>query len=284
MNLENALPIIIKKLEKWERKLIEMLPNFVLAGLLLVVFFFIAKILRGLIYKLVFKISKSESISGLFAGVFQAAALIVGLTMALNVLNLEKTVSSLLAGVGIIGLALGFAFQDLTANFISGVFMSVKRPFEVGDKIETNSFTGTVYQMQLRSTTILTTAGLHVVLPNKDIFQKPIINYSRANERRVEIDLFVSNTFDLSQTEGLVRKALEKLDTRKPISDVDFYYTAVDDVKVKFTVSFHIDNAEPKGYFESRHKAIVAIYKAYAEKGMVKLTSLEPAKNNSPAS
>ncbi len=170
MNLENWLPLVIKKLEKWEKQLVEMLPNFVLAAIIMAFFFLAARIVRRLIYGIVFKISKSESLTSLFSGVFQAAFLIVGLMMALNVLNLEKTVSSLLAGVGIIGLALGFAFQDLTANFISGVFMSVKRPFEVGDKIETNTFIGTVSHMELRSTTILTTAGLRVVIPNKDIF------------------------------------------------------------------------------------------------------------------
>jgi len=274
MDFNNWLPIVLKKLEKWEKELIEMLPNVVLAALLLTIFFFIAKVLRGLIYKIAFRISKSESLSGLFAGIFQAAILIVGLMMALNVLNLEKTVSSLLAGVGIIGLALGFAFQDLTANFISGVFMSLKRPFEVGDKVETNGFIGMVYHIQLRSTTILTTAGLHVVIPNKDIFQKPIINYSRSNERRVEIDFFVPNTVDLTLAESLVRKALENLNTAKPIDDITVYYTGIDDVKVKFTVSFHIDNAEPKGFLDSRHKAIVAIYKAFGEKGIVKITPL----------
>ena len=274
MNLDNWLPLVIKKLEKWEKELVEMLPNFVLAAIILAIFFFISKVVRGIIYKIVFKISKSESLTGLFSGIFQTAFLIVGLMMALNVLNLEKTVSSLLAGVGILGLALGFAFQDLTANFISGVFMSIKRPFEVGDKVETNSYIGTVYQIALRSTTILTTAGLHVVIPNKDIFQKPIINYSRSNERRVEIDLFVPNIFDLSLAESLVRKALENLDTSKPISDVEVFYTGIDDVKIKFTASFHIDNAEPRGFFESRHKAIKAIYKAFAEKGLVKVTPL----------
>ena len=274
MNLENWLPLVIKKLEKWEKQLVEMLPNFVLAAIIMAFFFLAARIVRRLIYKLVFKISKSESLTSLFSGVFQASFLIVGLMMALNVLNLEKTVSSLLAGVGIIGLALGFAFQDLTANFISGVFMSVKRPFEVGDKIETNTFIGTVSHMELRSTTILTTTGLRVVIPNKDIFQKPIINYSRSNERRVELDLFALNTFDLSMVESVVRKALENLDTSKPINDVEIYFTGIDDVKVKFTVSFHIDNAEPKGFFDSRHKAIKAIYKAFAEKGIVKVAPL----------
>lgn len=274
MNLENWLPLIIKKLEKWEKQLVEMLPNFVLAAIIMAFFFFISKFVRRVIYKVVFKISKSESLTSLFSGVFQAAFLIFGLMTALNVLSLEKTVSSLLAGVGIIGLALGFAFQDLTANFISGVFMSIKRPFEVGDKIETNNFIGTVFHMELRSTTILTTAGLRVVIPNKDIFQKPIINYSRSNERRVELDLFALNTFDLSTVESLVRKSLENLDTPTPISDVEVYFTGIDDVKVKLSVSFHINNAEPKGFFESRHKAIKAIYKTFAEKGIVKITPL----------
>lgn len=274
MNLDNWLPIVIKKLEKWEKELIGMLPNFVLAAIILAIFFFISRFVRSVVYKIVFKISKSESLTGLFAGVFQAVFLIVGLMMALNILSLEKTVSSLLAGVGIIGLALGFAFQDLTANFISGVFMSIKRPFEVGDKVETNSYIGTVYHIELRSTTIMTTAGLHVVIPNKDIFQKPIINYSRSNERRVEIDLFVPNTVDLSLAESVIRKSLENLGTSKPISDVEVYYTGIDDIKVKFTVSFHIDNAEPKGFFESRHKAIKAIYKAFGEKGIVKIVPL----------
>jgi len=274
MNFENWLPLIIKKLEKWEKHLVEMLPNVVLAVIILTLFFLVSRLIRSLIYKIVLKISKSQSLTSLFSGVFQSAFLIIGLMMALNVLNLEKTVASLLAGVGIIGLALGFAFQDLTANFISGVFMSVKRPFDVGDKIETNSFIGTVYHIELRATTILTTAGLHVVIPNKDIFQKPIINYSRSSERRVEIDLFALNTFDLSMIESVIRKALENIGTSKPISNVDVYFTGIDDVKVKLTVSFHIDNAEPKGFYDSRHKAIKAIYKAFAEKGIVKINPL----------
>jgi small conductance mechanosensitive channel len=280
MTLNNWLPIIIDKLEKWEKKLVEMLPNFVLAAIVLTLFFFVSRLIRNIIYKIVFKISKSESLTGLVAGVLQAAFLVVGLMMALNVLNLEKTVSSLLAGVGIIGLALGFAFQDLTANFISGVFMAIKRPFEVGDKVETNGYIGTVYHIELRSTTIMTTAGLHVVIPNKDIFQKPIINYSRSDERRVELDLFVPNTFDLSVIESVVRDSLKNINTSKPISDIEIFYTGIDDVKIKFTVSFHIDNAEPKGFLDSRHKAIKAIYKALGDKGIVKIVPLD---NNVPA-
>ena len=80
----------------------------------------------------------------------------IGLFAALSVLNLDGTVTSLLAGAGIIGLALGFAFQDIAANFISGVLLSTRHPFGIGDIIETNDFFGTVQKLNLRNTIILT--------------------------------------------------------------------------------------------------------------------------------
>ena len=190
---------------------------------------------------------------------------------ALDILRLDKAVSSLLAGVGIIGLALGFAFQDLSSNFISGLYMAFRRPFEIGDKVETNAFIGTILKIELRSTTLTTTAGLHVIIPNKDIFQKPIINYSRSDHRRVELDFSLPNTTDLSIVESLVRKALEGIGNA--ISEIEFYYTAIEDPKVKLTVSFRIDNSEPKGFMTARHKAIVAIHKIFGENQIVKITA-----------
>ena len=80
----------------------------------------------------------------------------VGVFVALGVVGLDKTVTSLLAGAGIIGLALAFAFQDLAANFLSGVAISVRHPFRIADIIETNDFLGTVKAINLRSTELLT--------------------------------------------------------------------------------------------------------------------------------
>ena len=106
------------------------------------------------------------------SAIIYSLVIIIGLMTSLNIMNLDKTVSSLLAGVGIIGLALGFAFQDLTANFIAGAFMAFKRPFEVGHKIETNGFIGKIDHIHLRSTTMITDGGLYVIIPNKGHFSE----------------------------------------------------------------------------------------------------------------
>src|SRR5690606_28863708 len=126
---------------------------------------------KKLVYNIVFRLSDTPALSGLLSSIGYLAIFFVGISIALDVLQLDKAVSSLLAGAGIIGLALGFAFQDLTANFISGIYITFRRPFEVGHQVETNGFTGTVENIELRSTTLRTIDGLHVIIPNKDIFQ-----------------------------------------------------------------------------------------------------------------
>ncbi|MEJ1240842.1 mechanosensitive ion channel family protein [Chryseolinea sp. T2] len=274
MEFERWTGLILKKLQGWLQMFIKMLPNMVIAALVLVVVYFIAKLVRRISYRISLRISHSDSVASVVSVVLQTLIMTFGLATALSILNLSQAVSSILAGVGIIGLALGFAFQDLSSNFISGLFMAFKRPFEIGDKVETNAFIGTIKEIKLRATTITTTAGLHVIIPNKDIFQKPIINYSRSDQRRVELDFIIMNTTDLEYAESVVRDAIT---AAAYAQDVEVYYSAVEDPKIKLTISYHIDNAEAHGFKNHRHQTIVAVYKALADHGIVKVSVPEKA-------
>jgi small conductance mechanosensitive channel len=270
MELSRWTTLIFEKLEDWTTTFIKMLPNLILAIIIIAAAYFLAKLARNVSYKVTQRVSKSDSVSGVVSVILQTLMMFFALTIALNILNLDKAVASLLAGVGIIGLALGFAFQDLSSNFISGLYMAFRRPFEIGDKVETNAFVGTIEKIELRSTTLLTTAGLHVIIPNKDIFQKPIINYSRSENRRVELEFTLPNTTDLGLAESIVRKALEQLD-ENPAKEIEFYYTGIEDPKIKLIVSFQIDNQEPKGFMMHRHSAILAIHREFAENNIIKV-------------
>jgi small conductance mechanosensitive channel len=274
MELSRWTTLIFDKLERWTTIFIKMLPNLVLAIIVVAAAYFLAKLVRNITYKVTRRISNSDSVSSVVSVILQTLTMFFGLTIALNILNLDKAVASLLAGVGIIGLALGFAFQDLSSNFISGLYMAFRRPFEIGDKVETNAFVGTVEKIELRSTTICTTAGLHVIIPNKDIFQKPIINYSRSENRRVELDFTLPNTTDLAFAESIVRKALVQVHGNVS-KDIEFYYTGFEDPKVKLTVSFQIENREPKGFMTHRHHAILAIHREFGENNLVKIATPE---------
>lgn len=137
---ENWFHIIENKITRWFLAVIKMLPNFILALLVMAAFIIVARFIRRFTEKVTRRLFKSESMSGLTSAVLYTLTIVVGIMISLNILKLDKAVTSLLAGVGIIGLALGFAFQDLTANFISGAFIAFKRPFDVGHTVETNGF------------------------------------------------------------------------------------------------------------------------------------------------
>jgi small conductance mechanosensitive channel len=252
------------KLWGWLEKFISDLPNIVFAAVIFVVFFLAAKYLRKLIYKLVLKISQKPSLSKLFSSIFYITTVVIGLFVSLEILQLEKTISSLLAGAGIIGLALGFAFQDLTANFISGVFIIFKKPFEVGHEIQTNDLTGIVEEIQLRSTVLKTFQGLHIMLPNKDIFQKPLTNFSLSNERRVDVALTLPAKNNIGELEQQVKKAISQLPEISNRKEAEVYFTDYSGDNVKLEVWYWITNSSPQNYVIVRDKIIKLIYSGLA--------------------
>jgi small conductance mechanosensitive channel len=230
--------LIYNKLHTWLETAVKMLPNLAVAILVLAFFIVLSRFIRKLVYRLVLRLTHTEAVSGLFSSMAYLFFCFVGLFIALNVLQLDKTVASLLAGAGIIGLALGFAFQDLTANFISGIFITFRKPFDVGHQIETNGFTGNVEHIQLRSTTLRTLDGLHVIIPNKEIFQKPIINHSLTPVRRISLTFNVPIANEqMPAAQNLLQQALKdmpRLTTDRPLQVL---YSNIDGVNVKVTVN-----------------------------------------------
>lgn len=257
--VNNWFDLIWGKLIRWEQYLVKMLPNFVMALLAMLLFIFLARIIRRFSARIMHRLSKSESVGGLTSALAYTLVLAIGLMIALKILKLEQAVTSLLAGVGIIGLALGFAFQDLTSNFISGAFIVFKRPFDVGHIVDTNGFVGRIQDIQLRATTIQTLAGLHVIIPNKDIFQKPIINYSLTDSRRVELEFFIPNTLDLQATAAAVLASLQSLEQRSAERDGEAYYSAIEEGKTKLYVCFWTTRTNPDAFLAARHQAILAV-------------------------
>lgn len=261
-SMDKWLDIVRQKLETWLTGFVKMIPNIVVAALVFTFFFFAARLLRKLVYKLLFRLSEKKSISDLFSNIFFLLMLFVGLFVSLQLLHLEKTVSSLLAGAGIVGLALGFAFQDLTANFISGVFIIFRKPFEVGQIVDTNGFVGIVEDIQLRSTTIRTNQGLHIMLPNKDIFQKPITNYSLSAKRRADIALTIPAKANVAQVEPAIRQALANIDGLDKEKDIEINFTDYNGDTLKLEIWCWINNEDMKQFIKTRDQVIKKLHDA----------------------
>lgn len=259
------MELINEKLHSWWIAFIKLLPELVLALVVIVVAVIIGRFVRRNLYTLLIRISAKASFSSLFATITQIVILLVGLFIALDILQLNKAVSSLLAGAGIIGIILGFAFQDITSNFIAGIYIALKKPFDIGHTVKTNDFIGNVEEIQLRSTTIRTFSGLHLMIPNRDIIQKPLINYSLTPERRIELEFFIDYNSDLETTHKASFDAIAKLSYLYPGKPVEIYFNDVKYTAIKISVWFWIDNHSPPGYMVARHDAIFNIVTALKE-------------------
>jgi small conductance mechanosensitive channel len=263
-----AVNLVVDKLEGWLGTVIELIPNFAVAVLTLVVAWIIARIVRKVLETGLERTPLAVPLRSLLVTTTSLAILTAGLFVALGVLGLDRTVMSLLAGVGILGLALGFAFQDIAANFIAGIVLSVRRPIHVGDVVETNNFFGTVREINLRSTLVGTPTGQTVVIPNKLVFENPMINYSTLRKRRVDLKVGVSYRDDLELVERVAVEAIEGVSARDTGRAVEFFFEDFGSSSIDFVVRFWIGFSRQSDYKAARSAAVMAIKRAFDDNGL----------------
>ncbi|MDX1628220.1 MAG: mechanosensitive ion channel, partial [Fulvivirga sp.] len=236
--IQSASEIVLEKLQGWLKDAVNMLPNLVIAIVVLILFYFISRIFRKLLKKLLHRITSNASVIKLILSISSVVIMLVGMMVALGVLKLQKTVTSLLAGVGVVGLALGFAFQDAAANLIAGVSMAVKSPLNVGDIVETNGVFGKVKKIGLRATIIYDPAGQDVIVPNRLIFQNVYRHYTTSNRMRITLGCGISYAEDLKKVKEITIEAIEKVSSRLDDTDVEFFYQEFGDSSINFIVRY----------------------------------------------
>jgi small conductance mechanosensitive channel len=241
-----------------------MLPNLVVAIMVLVIIAKLSRPLAKSIGRAVLRFSGYRHIAGLAAAMTRLALLLLAIILALDVLQLDRAVASLLAGVGILGIALGFASQDVASNFISAILLHFIHPFGIDDLIRSGEFFGEVETINFHSTKIRNQAGQLVNIPNKSILGNPVINYTTIGERRVDLAWSVSQEEDLQKAEGLVVKAVEALEWRIPNTPVEFFYEKIGDYTIDFVIRFWII-PQQKVYLMARSEAIKAIKRTFEE-------------------
>lgn len=265
MDINKAYQIISQKLMLWTRDFIRILPNFLLAVLILVIGFFLASLFRKIAKNLIKRVSDNLSLNKLFASVVYIIVIGIAVFTALTVLKLDKAVTSILAGAGIIGLALAFAFQDIASNFISGIFISFRRPIYIGDIVKIKDYMGKVEAINLRDTVIQTFQGQTVILPNKDVFQSPIENYSLLGKRRLDLVIGVSYGEDLEKVEKLTLDALKNLDDLSKDDKITLFYNEFGGSTINFLLRLWISTPEQAAYLKVGSEAIKILKKVYDE-------------------
>lgn len=262
-DLSKAWELINTKLEFWFQEFVKILPNLLLASLVLVIGFWMAKYIRRASHKIFGRIFTNHTINHLFSTFTYVAALGIVIFTTLSILKLDKAVTSILAGAGILGLALAFAFQDIAANFISGIFITFRRPLKIGDIVSIKNYMGKVVEINLRDTVIKTFQGKMVIIPNKDVFQSAIENYSLLGKRRFDLEIGISYNDDLEYAAKLALEAVKDIEGLDPSEEVTLVYTEFGESSINFTICLWCSSTEQSHYLSMGHKAIIAIKKSF---------------------
>ena len=122
------------------------------------------------------------------------------------------TPGRLVSVLGIGGVAIGFAFKDIFQNLLAGILILLRRPFRIGDEITTGGFTGTVEAIETRATFIRTYDGRRVIIPNGDVYTKPVTVISAYDMLRSEYDVGIGYGDDLADGQGVALEAIKRVD------------------------------------------------------------------------
>lgn len=263
IEINKAFSLLLDKLELWLRHLVLMLPNLVIALLMLVLTFVLAKLIRRSVEKILPRFSHSLALNNLVSALVYTGALLIGFFFVLSILQLDKTVTSLLAGIGIFSLALGFAFQDIAANFISGVIIAIRKPFGVGDVVESNDYFGTIERINLRTIDIRRVTGELVKVPNRKVFESVMVIYTHFGIRRVDVKGRVSYGEDLERVQLLLKNTITGIKGMVENKDVEVVYEELGESSVDFLVRFWIHYNRQFDYVHARSEAIIKIKKAF---------------------
>lgn len=270
VSFNKALDLLVDKLITWFEQGVLLLPNIIIAILLVTIGMIVANFVAGFVEKPLIKYLKNKALASFLVTLSKITIVFCGILLAISVLHLDKAITSLLAGVGILGVTLGFAFQDITANFLSGIAMAIntKYPFAVGDIIQTKEITGNVEYINLRSTTIRTFQGQMVIVPNRQIYENPITNFSFLGMRRVDLEVGISYAENLEKVKELVLDTVKNLDDIVQSQPIDLYYEEFGDSSINFVVRFWVNFTKQTEYKEAKSNAIIEIKKIFDANGI----------------
>ncbi len=262
--MNDGIKNINKTLLQWKDETINYLPKVLLALVVFLIFYFLAKFIRKFsirFYQRIFK-TKPEAV-GLISSVIYFVIQLMGTFLTLEVLGLESVLTKLLAGAGIVGIVAGFAFKDIASNAFAGFLLNVQRPFKVGDWVSLDETFGTIIEIGMITTSVKTISGQEVFVPNQLIYNNTFTNYSTFGKRRVIFKSGVSYGDDLDLVKRASLEEVDKIDAVLKNEVIDFYFTEIGSYSYNFELRFWINFTHQKDYLNAMNEIIMRIKKRF---------------------
>jgi small conductance mechanosensitive channel len=224
-------------------RFVAFVPDILAMILILVVFWALFRLTRRPLQAALVRAGLHRKLVELLVNsVYRYSILVFALVMALDQLGVN--VGAALAGIGVVGIAIGFAAQDSLSNTIAGFMIFWDKPFEVGDWIEVEDQFGMVQDITLRSTRIRTPRNTYVVIPNQRIIDAVLENHSKQGELRVDVAVGIAYKEDVAAARQVLLTAVSSLPGVRQDPSPSVVVKELGDSSVNLLIRVWVDRGE----------------------------------------
>ncbi|MGG6267489.1 mechanosensitive ion channel family protein [Leptolyngbya sp. AN03gr2] len=252
-------------IRQFQRDTIDQLPAILGAILIVIATLLLASSVRRITLAASQRWEIDYNSKALVSRVMYGSIWVLGAIVALSVLGMDF--ATLVGTLGLTSVAIGFSLRDILSNYFSGIILLASRPFRVGDQILIQEFEGTVQQIQLRATTLVTYDGRVISIPNQEVFTASIINNTASKFRRSSLMIGIAYDADITRAKEVIHEAVLHVDSivSEPPPEILVRELAASTVRIE--IRFWV-NSRRLPFLESTSQVAQSIKERLAQSGI----------------
>lgn len=206
--MEEFFSDILSHLQNYYTKIVDIIPKLLLSLIVVVIVWIIASRIRMFADSRLKTKIHDPLLATFIANLIKAVLIIIGIFLMFQIIGLTSFASTILAGAGISAFIIGFALKDIGENFLAGILLAFKRPFTIGDIIESNGVRGKVMALNLRDTQIMSD-GKDIYIPNALLIKSTLINFNRGGLLLQDFTVGLEYGSDYRRAIEIVKKIID---------------------------------------------------------------------------
>ncbi|WP_312765404.1 mechanosensitive ion channel domain-containing protein [Epilithonimonas sp.] len=255
-------------LQRWYISFAELTPRLIVGILVFLFFLMTSTYLSRWSVKLFHKFfpkTKSDSVVTLIA-IFKFLIILMGTFIALEIMGFSGFFMKFLGSLGVAGVIAGVALKDLVSSMFSGMLVSVDKAFKIGDYVTIGGNSGTVQDIGLLTTKLITDDGKKVYIPNQVIFNSPFFNITASPQRRIIFNLEIPVGEDIDKAKNVILATIKTLQHVDKADTTDVLLTDVKQGVFTLQVKFWLEIGSDFGKLKS--VAIIKINETLMKEGI----------------
>ena len=259
--MNQILDTIFKSLRDLLSSAVKIFPAIITALIIIMLTRYAAQFVTKIADNIGLKTLKSKSLQSLLSKTANITTWIFGIVLACVIAFPGLRLGDIIATLGLGSVAVGFAFQDIFKNFLSGILILIQRPFRIDDQIVIGDYEGTIEKIDIRTTKIRTYTGERILMPNSEVFTSAVRVRTAYSKRRTDLAVGVDYNTSLPEAKQILQKSIEAVEgvLNKPDPEIDI--VGFGDSSIDFIVRYWTKPRQPD-VRTTQTRAMIAIKQA----------------------